>query len=205
VAKKVLPTIWRSPLPLHVKFESTVHLTANVGYFLVLVLSVLLLPSLLIRNRFAWPAAVNVLEFAAFFLTTVSLGLFYWVVQRENHPGNRRLGLRDMPALMALGVGMCLNNSRAIWEALLDIRTDFRRTAKFNILSRGETWKEKRYRSAGRPAGWTEAFAAGYLGFTFLWGLSSSNWWCLPFVGVFLMGYLYVGFLTMAHSFQKGS
>src|SRR6266436_5792430 len=43
--KKLLPTIWRSNLPLYIKIEATAHLTANFAYLLLAFLCVLLQPS----------------------------------------------------------------------------------------------------------------------------------------------------------------
>src|SRR3989440_8141673 len=43
--KKVLPTIWRSTLPLTIKMEATAHLTSNFAYLLLASLCVLLHPS----------------------------------------------------------------------------------------------------------------------------------------------------------------
>ena len=50
VAKKLLPTIWRSKVPFSVKLEAFFHLTNNFAYPLLLLLSVLLLPNLLVRH-----------------------------------------------------------------------------------------------------------------------------------------------------------
>lgn len=203
VAKKVLPVIWRSPLPFFVKLESTVHLTANLGYAMVLLLSILLFPSLLARQTFAWPQAVNVLELAAFLLTSLSVAWFYIVVQREILPKGARLNVRDLPALMAFGVGMCLNNTRAIWEAVFGVATEFRRTAKFDIRAVGDAWRDKRYRTAFDRSGLFEVGLALYLTLALCWGASSASWLSVPFIALFLAGYVYVGWLTLAHTSRK--
>jgi cellulose synthase/poly-beta-1,6-N-acetylglucosamine synthase-like glycosyltransferase len=203
VAKKVLPVIWRSPLPFFVKLESTVHLTANLGYAMVLLLSVLVFPSLAARRFLPWPELINALELAAFLLTALSIASFYIVVQREILPKGARLNLRDLPALMAFGVGMCLNNTRAIWEALCGVTTEFRRTAKFDIRAAGDAWRNKRYRAAADRSGLLEVGLAFYLAAALAWGAASSAWLSLPFIGVLLAGYVYVGWLTLAHAIRK--
>ncbi len=104
---------------------------------------------------------------------------------------------------MVLGVGMCANNSRAVWEALWNVPTDFHRTPKFNIQNRGETWWNKRYRTAGRRKGLVETLIGAYFLLIFLWGLSTARWWALPFIALFLLGYTYVGLLTLAHAQTK--
>jgi cellulose synthase/poly-beta-1,6-N-acetylglucosamine synthase-like glycosyltransferase len=200
VAKKILPALWRSPLPLRVKLESTMHLTSNVGYLLMFIFSLLLFPSLLARAHLAWPVWANALELAAFLSTMVSLAVFYTVVQWETGTPLRFL---DLPALLAMGVGLCLNNSRAVWQAIRNVPTEFHRTPKLNILHPGQEWLHKRYRK--NPGGWGlgEIFIGGYLTLAYAWSLSNGSWFALPFLGVFLCGYLYMGALTLAHVLQK--
>src|ERR1019366_2916873 len=83
-AKKMLPTIWKSPLPLKVKVEATFHLTGCVGYVLAAALSLLLPMSLYFRTYSHWPIT-GVLEAIALAGTTGSLGVFYAICQRDLH------------------------------------------------------------------------------------------------------------------------
>ncbi|HND64330.1 MAG TPA: glycosyltransferase [Elusimicrobiota bacterium] len=202
VAKKILPALWKSPAPFFVKLESTVHLTSNLAYPLVLLFSLLLFPSLVARRALGWPLWVGAIELTAFALTTASLLLFYSVAQREAFGGPLRLRAKDLPALMAFGVGMCVNNGRAVFEAFFNVSTEFRRTAKFNIRKPGEAWLAKKYRSA-RPVGALELMVGGYLAAAMAWSLRAGYYWSLPFLSIFLAGYLYVGFLSLRHAFQR--
>lgn len=200
VARKLLPEIWRSRLSLALKLESTAHLTANLGYCLVLVLSLLLLPSLIARESLAWPVYANGIEVAGLISTVASLAFFHRAAQKE---GSRPIRLYELTALLAFGAGMCLNNGRAVVEALLDIRTDFRRTPKFNIRAPAEPWRNRRYRSSGRFDGFGELLGAAYFFVALVWGLAGGRWWSLPLTAVFLVGFGYVGFLTVAHRTLK--
>ncbi|HOW28540.1 MAG TPA: glycosyltransferase family 2 protein [Elusimicrobiota bacterium] len=201
VARKVLPDIWRSGFPSLVKLESTIHLTANLGYLLVSILSILLLPSLVARCYLQWPG-VEYLEGIAFALTLISIGLFYYVAHREAHP-SEPLEWRHLPALVALGIGMGFNNLRAALEAFLDIKTEFSRTAKLNIRNREESWRQKRYKGRTGSVGAIEMGLAVYFVFTFLYSLELSFWWSVPFILLFFFGYFYVGMMTLSHTLQK--
>jgi len=53
-AKKILPKVLKSDEPLHTKAEAWFHLTANLSYPLMIVLSVLLLPAMIIRFYQGW-------------------------------------------------------------------------------------------------------------------------------------------------------
>src|SRR5438552_11518572 len=53
-AIKLLPRILRSELPWKIKVEAFFHLTANISYPLMIVLSFLLLPAMIVRFNQGW-------------------------------------------------------------------------------------------------------------------------------------------------------
>ena len=53
-SKKILPMMFRSDAPFHVKLEAFYHLTANISYPLMIVLSTLLMPAMIIRFYQGW-------------------------------------------------------------------------------------------------------------------------------------------------------
>ncbi len=53
-AKKILPRVLKSDAPFHTKLEAWYHLTANLSYPLMIVLSVLLMPAMIIRSWQGW-------------------------------------------------------------------------------------------------------------------------------------------------------
>ena len=48
-ARKLLPTIFRSKVPLRLKVEAFMHLTPNISYPLMVVVSALMLPVMIVR------------------------------------------------------------------------------------------------------------------------------------------------------------
>src|SRR5436190_19348147 len=82
VAKKLLPTILRADVPFAVKSEAFFHLTNNVAYPLLLLLSMLLLPNLLVRTHHGW-REVLIIDLPLFFGTTLSISSFYLASERE--------------------------------------------------------------------------------------------------------------------------
>src|SRR5262249_57930776 len=89
VARKLLPTIWRADVPLGVKLEAFFHLTNNIAYPLLLVLSLLLLPNLAFRTQHGI-REVLLIDLPLFFGTTLSIASFYLASQREIDPTNWR-------------------------------------------------------------------------------------------------------------------
>src|SRR2546423_14086523 len=115
--KKLLPTIWRSNLPLSIKLEATGHLTSNFAYLLLASLCVLLHPST--GGPQGW-ARTLLVDVPIFLTASVSVAVFYICAQRELHPGSWVKEILFLPCLLALGVGLSLNNARAVLEAVFN-------------------------------------------------------------------------------------
>ena len=191
-SRKLLPTIWRSSEPFKVKLEATFHLTANLAYPLLLLVCLLMLPALQVRlsDPSVWR---NVLfDSSIFVLATGSVVSFYIVAQREIDPHWRR-SLKYLPGLMSLGVGLAVNNARAVLEALFSYETPFVRTPKYAVQDRDGSRPRHRYRSL---AGWMPALelAFGCYLLVILWTAASNYLWLMSaFLSMFAAGFFYVG------------
>ncbi len=202
-AKKMLPTIWRSPLPLHVKIEATFHLTACMGYLLAAVLSVLLPLSLYFRAYSHWPLTA-LLEGVAMAATTLSLFIFYAICQKDLHV-DWKMRLRNLPLMMSVGIGICLSNAKAVVQGFSPRQFEFRRTPKYSVVKKDKSWKEKNYRSRNPLAAFVEvAFAVYFLG-AVIAAYVLKQWVTLPFIALFGFGFAYVAFLTVSHSTSQTS
>src|SRR6202000_2497981 len=82
VAKKLLPMILRSNITFAQKAEAVFHLTNNIAYPLLMLLSILLLPNLALRAHHGW-REVLMIDLPLFFGTTMSVASFYLASQRE--------------------------------------------------------------------------------------------------------------------------
>lgn len=198
VARHLLKDLWKANLPLHTKVEATVHLTGNVGYLLTVFVALLLLPSLLLRHLVGW-ASIDLLEVVAFVSTTASISIFYMVSQRELYP-DWKWKLKDIPALLSLGIGMCVSNASAVFEGLIGRSSDFIRTPKYNIRSQTDAWRRKIY--AGRkPSSWkTQLVFALYSLLTLSIATLLNNWVALPFILMFVFGFSYIAGLSLLHN-----
>ena len=130
--RKLLPRILRSNLPLGVKAEAFFHLTANFNYPLMCVLSVLMFPSMVIRYNMGWYEMLLIDMPLFFAATVVGLQLLHGVPARDASATGRR-GSKYLPFLMSIGIGLCVNNTRAVFEALFDKQSEFARTPKYRI------------------------------------------------------------------------
>src|SRR5262252_1983888 len=169
VAKKLLGTIFRSNATWQQKSEAFFHLTNNLAYPLLLLLSLLLLPNLALRTRHGW-REVLIIDLPLFFGTTMSIASFYLASEREialiRNPGAPprfpwRV-LARLPLVLSIGIGLCVNQTRAVLEALAGKETEFVRTPKHGIGGTDQSWWSKKYRSAKSVTPFIELGMAAY-------------------------------------------
>lgn len=188
---KLLPTIWRKKLPLIIKLEATIHLTSNFGYLLLLLLCILILPQSYAPHG-GWLQTFLV-DIPIFLATTVSIATFYMVAQWHLNP---RGWIRDMlllPMLLALAIGMSVNNARGVLEALLNRKSEFQRTPKYGSGEHSSRSGATRYFPALRsflPI--IEVLFAIYFSYCTWHAASSGAWTSVPFLLLFLVGFVYV-------------
>ena len=193
-AKKVLPALLRSAAPRKVKTEACFHLASNLSFPLMILLSLLLPPSVLVRYHHG-DGRLLYLDIPLFFGTFASLCSFYLLAQRELFPRNWKKTFLLLPLLPAIGIGLTLTSARAVIEALLGIPSPFERTAKFA----GRRLRVPVH-SAGRPNAWlptAHLAAGGYFAFCLLGSLVMGNWATLPFLLIFVLGYFFTGGLLL--------
>src|SRR5271170_7360895 len=120
---KLLPRILRSRLPLHVKTEAFFHLTNTIVYVLMVILTILMYPCFLSLyspfNHFSGTWSQYLFTTSLFVLATCSASTFFVFGQKElfGSEGGWKT-VYYMPILMALGVGVSLNNCKAVIEAI---------------------------------------------------------------------------------------
>ena len=194
-ARKLLPRILASALPLRVKVEAAFHLTANIAYPLIVLLSLLMFPSIVIRFDMGWQEML-LIDVPVFLAATVSVMSFYIVSQREIYT-DWKSRLKVLPMLLSLGIGMSLNNARAVLEGLFGRDTSFVRTPKYRIESTGDRWGPKKYRGPRGRLPFAELAFGIYFTFTTAYAASYQIFGSIPFLLLFQVGFLYTGLLSL--------
>ncbi len=191
VARKLGARIARADQPLRVKLEAFAHLTGNAGYPFVLALAVLL-P--LVSQRNTLPGWWHLVSFA---VCTLSVVLFY---DRSQSALGRSLQKRllDVPAAMALGIGMCVSQTRAVLEGLFHRTGEFVRTPK-----RGAAPAGVRYRAALRGWPGVELLLAAWFAPALVTAVRSGSWESLPFLLLFFSGFVWVGCLSLREGARR--
>jgi len=202
-AQKLLSEILSSTQPIKVKLESFYHLTSNFNYLFIFLLSVLTYPALVIRIEMGWR---NLLLFDLLFFigATLPVGLYYIIAQKEvNEPYLRKIIY--LPFLMAFGIGLCVNNGKAVLEALIGHKTPFLRTPKFQIETAKDTWRHKKYRGYARTiTAVIELGLAVNFVFAILFAVQFDVYASIPFLLLFCGGFFYVSLLSFLQRVNLG-
>jgi cellulose synthase/poly-beta-1,6-N-acetylglucosamine synthase-like glycosyltransferase len=197
--RKLLPRILRSNVPLGVKVEAFFHLTANFNYPLMCVLSVLMAPSMVIRYNMGWYEML-LIDVPLFFAATASVANFYMVCQRELH-GDWLTRARYLPFLMSIGIGLAINNTKAVFEAIFNKQTEFARTPKYRIEAQADEWIGKKYRQSFVVQPMIELALGLYFTATVFYALANGIYGTLPFLVLFQIGFLYTGLLSIIQQY----
>lgn len=201
-AKKLLPKVWSSNLPLKVKLECTVHLTSNIVFPFILVVAILNVPMVVIKNLYGGYDDLFTMM-SIFVVASISTFMFYLHAQRAIHMDWRRR-LLLFPVFMAGSMGLAVNNTKAVFEAIFGKKTEFVRTPKFKVVNNNDDWKTKKYVSK-KVGGAVIAELA--LATYFLIGILTSLFYleiaAIPFQLMFLFGFGTVGILSLRHKLGK--
>ncbi len=189
--KKLIGPLWKSDLPLIIKLEGTVHLSQNFAYLLLIALCFLIWPGAGAGFTFGgyrtW-----VLDVPVFLATSLSVGAFYTVSQWAVHKRRWLLEMIYLPALLALGVGMAINNGKAVLEAIFNQESGFVRTPKYGIEKKGQSWRKSRYSAGKSLAVLLELLFAIYFTYIVYLHALRGDWQSIGFMSMFAIGFWYV-------------
>jgi len=202
VAIKLLPSIFRAKIPLRHKLEAFFHLTPNISYPLMILVSALLLPVMIVRFYMGW-FQMMIYDFPLIVATFCSIIGFYAMAQHEREPRTWKRSLVLMPTLIAAGIGLTVINSRAVLEAFLRIPTGFVRTAKYAITgNRPAGVEQTTYRRKSGLLPYVEILlGTGFL-LIVVFAIETYNFLAVPFLALFVGGYYWAGFGTLLDEYR---
>jgi len=194
-ARKLLGPIMAAPVPAKVKREAFFHMTNNVAYVFLLLLAALQLPNMLIRRHMEDPRLL-LLDVPLFWATCGSVAAFYLVAHRDLY-GSTWEAVKRLPAMMALGIGLAVNNGRAAIEGWFGSDVEFVRTPKSGATDERRASGLIAYRGRPAPHNLVELALGIYCAVTLGVALVTRSYASIPFVTLFCTGFLYVGITSL--------
>ena len=201
VAMKLLPGILKADLPRRVKVEAIAHLTPNIAYPLMIVVSALMLPVMIVRFYMGWLQMV-LIDMPLIVASFWSITAFYMVAHRELYPRTWKRAIFMIPALMAAGVALTLNNTKAVLEALCRVQTAFARTPKYAIGEHKVKLGNVKYKSRTGWLPYVEILFGSYFLYMILFAIDSMNYLAIPFLLLFVSGYFWAAFSKLYADYQ---
>jgi len=195
-AKKILPRVLKSDQPAHVKAEAFFHLTANISYPFMVVLSTILLPAMIVRFYQGW-FQMLLIDLPLFLASSCSISGFYLAAQRALYPKTWKRSILYVPFVMAVGIGLSVRNAKAVLEALFGMQSEFARTPKYRIEGQSGTWRKKLYRNRAGWLPYVEIALGIYFAATIVYAIQNQSYVTVPFLVLFVWGYLYTGLMSV--------
>ncbi|MGA2833350.1 MAG: cellulose synthase family protein [Terracidiphilus sp.] len=196
VSIKILPLVFKSNISRRNKREAVQHLTANLSYPLMVIMTAFLLPAMVVRFYQGW-FQMLLIDFPLFTASTFSIAVFYIMAERELYPKTWMKTFLYLPFLMALGIGLTVTNTKAVMEALVGIKSPFVRTPKYRVAKKGEKSQAAKYRKRLVLAPWIELAIGTYFFMAILYTFSNHNYFTAPFLILFVIGYWYTGLMSL--------
>ncbi|MBS1766275.1 MAG: glycosyltransferase family 2 protein [Acidobacteria bacterium] len=198
VIRKLMKTIWKSDASLHTKLECWFHLSANCNYLLMVLLAIIMVPCMVLRAGTPW-YVLAATDGPFFLLNAVSVGLYFGLSQKELTDNTGwKSRLKYIPGLMSLGIGLGLNQAKAVLEGFFTNDKEFKRTPKLGVDANGKAVTSKRaYKVPKSLITFLElGFAIYYLAAVVV-SIEMRKWASLPFLLLFFNGFAYMSLFSL--------
>jgi cellulose synthase/poly-beta-1,6-N-acetylglucosamine synthase-like glycosyltransferase len=201
VAIKLLPRILKSDLPFRIKAEAFMHLTPNITYPLMIIVSMLMLPVMIVRFYMGLFQMV-LIDFPLIVASFWSISAFYLYAQRELYPKSWWKSIAFLPMLMAAGVALTLSNTKGVLEAILGIQSSFARTAKYALGAEKAKVQQTAYKRRSGLLPYAELALGTYFVYMVNFAIETMNYLAIPFLMLFVCGYYWAGLTTLYEEFR---
>lgn len=141
-AQKLLRDVWKAPIRIGVKVQATLHLTGFAVFPAILLAVFLHAPLLVAHSISVGPGNLYFGFMSIGILAFFGVVLAHVLAQRALYSEWKKRVVFE-PALLAASLGLCVNNTRGVIEAIAKKRSPFQRTPKvgFPVIADQEVYK----------------------------------------------------------------
>ena len=182
---------------IEAKIQAFIQLTRHIVYPLVLI-QFLTLPILLAAQVNLY--VVSVLP-ALTIATYLAMGPgAYIIVIHGMYDKSWKSKAKLLPALLVYNAGMSVNNTVAVFDAILGKKNEFHRTPKYGIVTKEDDWKDKAYNLPFTQTTLLEIFFGVYGMMGIFIAIFSNNPIFLPIIAIQAIGFFYIAYLSLSHT-----
>ncbi|MEE9603947.1 MAG: glycosyltransferase [Candidatus Scalindua sp.] len=201
-AKKVLPLIFKKEDSVIKKVEAFIHLNQYMVHPMMIILALLSLPLILLLKSLIVSISITMVSLLFLIFIGAFAPSFLYII-------SQKIGYKDwlkrclfIPSLMFIGCGVAINNTKAVLEALLNIKSDFIRTPKYGVIRRGRNMMSKGYTLPVKSFFVSEILLSIYCFIGFMQYTHNKKFIFGPFLLMYAMGFFYVGTLSLMQKFK---
>jgi hypothetical protein len=164
---------------------------------LMVVLAIIMVPSMIIRAGTPWYILLAT-DGPFFLLNAVSVGLYFGLSQKEvKNNKNWTKRIKYIPGLMGLGIGLALNQAKAVLEGFFTDDKEFKRTPKLGVDEHGNTLHKRAYKVPKSLVTFLELGFAIYYLVAVIVAIYIRKWASVPFLWLFFSGFAYISLFSL--------
>jgi glycosyltransferase involved in cell wall biosynthesis len=187
-------------IPVDTKFQAFIQLTRHVIYPMFLA-QFILFPILLNTDNTPYRMAFS--PFLGLFFYMLLGPVAYLYIIRRLWPKRWASKARQYWILLFFATGISVNNTIAVFDAILGKRNEFLRTPKFGVVKRSDRWRDKDYVLPFNRTTLLEIFFSLYGCLSALICIYSGSISFLPIILLQTIGLIYVTYLSIMDSRKK--
>jgi len=189
--------IFKRKIAIEAKLQAFVQLTRHIVFPLMLI-QFLTLPILL-------AAEVNL--YIVSFLPALTIAAYlamgpgaYLFVIHKLWKKDWKYKAKALPYLLVYSIGMSVNNTVAVFDAVLGKKNEFLRTPKYGIIKKTDDWRDKAYNLPFTKMTLLEIFFGIYGILGIFIAIFSNNPIFVPIIALHVIGFFYIAFQSISHS-----
>lgn len=195
--KLLTDIVVKRSLNLGAKIQAYVQLTRHVVYPFMLV-QFLALPILLSQHIDLYLISfIPAVTIATYLLMGPGA---YLVILQKLYNKSWKEKAKTLPFLLIYNAGLSVNNTVAVFDAVLGKKNEFHRTPKYGVLKSRDDWKTNAYNLPFTQVTLLELFFAVYGVIGIFVSLFYNHFIFAPIIGIQTAGYFYVTYLSLSHS-----
>ncbi len=184
-------------ISIETKIQAFVQLTRHIVHPLILI-QFLALPVLLAGNVNLY--IVSFLPIITI-VTYLAMGPGAFILIIQNMYGKSwKSKAKLLPALSIYNAGMSVNNTVAVFDAILGKKNEFHRTPKYGIINKDDDWKGKAYNLPFTQTTLLEIFFGVYGIIAIFISIFSNNPMFVPIIAIQTIGFFYIAYLSLSHT-----
>ena len=184
-------------IAIEAKIQAFIQLTRHIVYPLMLI-QFLALPILLAGNVNLYVVSfIPAITIAAYL--AMGPGAYLMIIQKMYNESWKSKA-KILPSLLVYNAGMSVNNTVAVFDAVLGKKNEFLRTPKYGILTKKDDWRDNAYNLPFTKVTLLEIFFGVYGIMGILISIFSNNPIFAPIIGLQTIGFFFIAYMSLSHS-----